>query len=96
LVIFGTMYEGKSISVVVPCYNEETQIAKVITTMPAIVDHIVIVNDKSPDRTSEVVRAMLEQYPKVVLIEHEVNQGVGGSIATGYKWSREIKLMLPW
>ena len=83
------MYEGKSISVVVPCYNEETQIGKVISTMPDIVDHIVIVNDKSPDRTSEVVRAMLSAYPKIVLLEHEVNQGVGGAIATGYKWSRD-------
>ena len=73
----------------VPCYNEETQIGKVISTMPDIVDHIVIVNDKSPDRTSEVVRAMLSAYPKIVLLEHEVNQGVGGAIATGYKWSRD-------
>ena len=83
------MYEGKSISVVVPCYNEETQIANVIRTMPEIVDHIVIVNDKSPDRTAEVVRGMLAEYPKVLLIDHEVNEGVGGAIASGYKWSRD-------
>lgn len=83
------MYKGKSISVVVPCYNEETQIGNVITTMPEIVDHIVIIDDKSPDRTVEVVKSMLEQNSKVVLIEHEKNQGVGGAIASGYKWSRD-------
>ena len=83
------MYKGKTISVVVPCYNEETQIAMVINTMPDIVDHLLIIDDKSPDRTVEVVRSMLEQHPKVVLIEHEKNQGVGGAIATGYKWSRD-------
>jgi glycosyltransferase involved in cell wall biosynthesis len=86
------MYKGKSISVVVPCYNEETQIGKVITTMPEIVDHIVIVDDKSPDKTVEVVNAMLEKHPKVVLIQHEKNQGVGGAIASGYKWSRDKEI----
>ncbi|MFM1875838.1 MAG: hypothetical protein RL266_1575 [Bacteroidota bacterium] len=83
------MYKGKTISVVVPCYNEETQIGKVIETMPDLVDHLVIIDDKSPDRTVAVVREFLERYPKIVLLEHEQNQGVGGSIATGYKWSRD-------
>lgn len=83
------MYKEKTIAVVVPCYNEETQIGGVISSMPAIVDRIIIVNDVSKDRTSEVVNSMLDKHPNVLLIEHEVNQGVGGSIATGYKWCRD-------
>ncbi|WP_240231786.1 glycosyltransferase family 2 protein [Devosia lacusdianchii] len=84
------MYRDRSISVVVPAFNEETQINMVIDTMPAFVDHIVIVNDKSKDRTSEVVRANSAfGAGRIVLIEHETNQGVGGAIATGYKWSRD-------
>lgn len=84
------MYRDKKIAVVVPAYNEETQIARVIETMPDFVDMIVITNDCSKDRTSEVIRA----HPgyaagKVTLLEHEVNQGVGGAIATGYKWARD-------
>ncbi|RJG04663.1 glycosyltransferase family 2 protein [Noviherbaspirillum cavernae] len=84
------MYRGKKISVVVPAYNEETQIGRVIETMPDLVDMIVIVNDCSKDRTSEVIR----NHPgylagRVTLLEHAVNQGVGGAIATGYKWSRD-------
>lgn len=86
------MYKGKTVSVVIPCYNEETQIGNVVATMPEIVDHIVIVDDKSPDRTVEVVKSMLDQYPKVVLIEHDKNQGVGGAIASGYKWSRDKEM----
>ena len=50
------MLNGKTVAVVVPAYNEETQIGMVIDSMPAYVDRIVIVNDKSKDRTSEVVR----------------------------------------
>lgn len=85
------MYKSKSIAVVVPAYNEETQIVRlVIDVMPDYVDKIVIVNDLSKDRTSEVVRAS-EGYKqgRVELIEHVVNQGVGGAIATGYKWARD-------
>ncbi len=49
------MLDNKTIAVVVPAYNEETQIGMVIETMPAFVDRIIIVNDKSKDRTAEVV-----------------------------------------
>ncbi|NBX02491.1 MAG: glycosyltransferase family 2 protein [Alphaproteobacteria bacterium] len=84
------MYNGHKISVVVPAHNEETQITKVIDTMPDFVDHIVIINDVSKDRTSEVIRNHPAfGTPKIILLEHEVNQGVGGAIATGYKWSRD-------
>ncbi|UTW62656.1 glycosyltransferase family 2 protein [bacterium SCSIO 12741] len=50
------MLKGKTVAVVVPAYNEETQIGMVIETMPDFVDRIVIINDKSKDRTSEVIR----------------------------------------
>ena len=36
------MYKGKVVSVVVPAYNEETQIAKVINTIPSFIDYIVV------------------------------------------------------
>jgi glycosyltransferase involved in cell wall biosynthesis len=84
------MYKDYKISVVVPAFNEETQITRVIETMPSFIDVIVIVNDFSKDRTSEVVKAHpLYVNGKVVLLEHVINQGVGGAIATGYKWTLE-------
>lgn len=49
------MLHGKKIAVVVPAYNEETQIGMVIESMPNFVDRIIIVNDKSKDKTAEVV-----------------------------------------
>lgn len=63
-------------------------ISTVISTMPAFVDHIVIVDDHSPDATSEVVMRMAD--PRVTLIRHEVNQGVGGAIVTGHKAAMEL------
>jgi len=53
------MLHNKTIAVVVPCYNEETQIGMVIESMPAFVDRIIIVNDCSPDRTSELIRGYI-------------------------------------
>jgi len=51
------MLNNKTIAVVVPSYNEETQIKVVIETMPAFVDRIVIVNDCSKDKTADVVKS---------------------------------------
>lgn len=81
------MYKNKSVCTVVPAYNEETQISNVIDTMPEYVDRIVIVDDSSTDRTVEAVKRYQGENEKVVLIEHQTNQGVGGAIATGYKWA---------
>jgi glycosyltransferase involved in cell wall biosynthesis len=84
------MYKDKTIGVVVPVYNEEVLILRVIDTMPVFVDKIVIIDDCSKDRTSENVQLRLNECPeRIVLLHHEVNQGVGGAIATGYKWCRD-------
>lgn len=55
------MLKGKTVAVVVPAYNEETQIGMVIDTMPEFVDRIIIVNDCSKDKTAEVVLEYIEK-----------------------------------
>jgi glycosyltransferase involved in cell wall biosynthesis len=55
------MIKNKTIAVVVPCYNEEKQIGMVIETMPDFVDRIVIINDKSKDRTAEKVMEYIQK-----------------------------------
>ncbi|RXZ72065.1 glycosyltransferase family 2 protein [Agromyces albus] len=82
------MYKGAVVAAVVPAYKEEAMIATVIETMPDFVDHIVIVDDCSPDATSEVVRSI--DSSRVTLLRHEVNQGVGGSIITGHRAAIEL------
>jgi glycosyltransferase involved in cell wall biosynthesis len=71
---------------VVPAYNEATQIGRVIETMPDYVDKVVIVNDASRDATRETVERYQRSHPRIILINHERNQGVGRAIATGYTW----------
>jgi glycosyltransferase involved in cell wall biosynthesis len=83
------MYLNKSVCVVVPCHNEEFQIHKVIDTMPGFVDFIIIIDDVSTDKTVEVVQRLARDDKRVTLIRHSTNQGVGGAIASGYKWARD-------
>lgn len=83
------MYQNKQIAVVVPCYNEESQIEQVIATIPDYIDAIVVIDDVSRDNTVKVIERAQQDNPKVVLIKHDKNQGVGGAIASGYKWARD-------
>ena len=79
------MYKGQKIAVVVPAYKEESQIEMVIDTMPSFVDEIIIVDDASPDKTVEVVRACMTINPRVSLVAREKNGGVGAAIESGYQ-----------
>jgi glycosyltransferase involved in cell wall biosynthesis len=77
------MLEGKTVAVVVPAYNEERLIAETIAGIPEFVDRVYVVDDRSKDATVERARASGD--PRVDVVEHERNQGVGAAIVTGYK-----------
>jgi len=85
--------KGKKIGVVVPAHNEEKLIGKVVDSMPTFVDRIFIVDDCSTDKTVDRVQALLHaNADRVLLIQHDKNQGVGGAIVTGYKQARDEKI----
>lgn len=50
------MLNNKTVAVIVPAYNEESQIGMVIETMPAFVDRIIVINDGSFDFTENIVK----------------------------------------
>lgn len=84
------MYKNKTIGVVVPAYNEEKLIGRVIETMPDFVDKIIIVNDCSQDQTAAKIEGYINQpNSRVELISLSQNKGVGGAIVEGYKWCRD-------
>jgi glycosyltransferase involved in cell wall biosynthesis len=80
--------EGKRVAVVVPAFKEELLVADTIRGIPAFVDVVVVVDDHSADGTAEVARTTGD--PRLEVIEHGENQGVGGAIATGYARCREL------
>lgn len=55
------MLNNKTIAVVVPAYNESSQICMVLDSMPDFVDRIIVVDDKSKDNTVEVVKTYLSE-----------------------------------
>jgi glycosyltransferase involved in cell wall biosynthesis len=77
------MLEGKSVGVVVPAHNEEQLITATLQGIPGFVDRIFVVDDASSDETAE--RARSADDPRVEVIVHAKNGGVGAAIVTGYK-----------
>jgi glycosyltransferase involved in cell wall biosynthesis len=95
------MYEGKTIGVVVPAYNEEGFVGEVIETVPSLVDRVYVIDDCSTDGTWAEIQRAKERTEEmavtdggpgdefVVAIQHEKNRGVGGAIKTGYLAARD-------
>ena len=52
------MYKGQSITVIIPCLNEEQGIEKVLRAMPEFVDEVIVVDNNSTDRTSDVAASL--------------------------------------
>jgi glycosyltransferase involved in cell wall biosynthesis len=82
---------GCSVGVVVPAYNEERQIGKVLETMPDYVDQIVVVDDGSTDATLERCREWQRRMGRrLAVIEQPKNKGVGAAVTAGYRRSLEL------
>jgi glycosyltransferase involved in cell wall biosynthesis len=75
------MYKGQKITVISPCLNEEQGIEQVLQRMPEFVDEVIVVDNGSTDRTSEVARS----YGARVIREDV--RGYGRSYKTGFSWA---------
>lgn len=71
------------IAVVIPAYEEGPRIAEVIAGVPAYVDSVIVVDDASTDDTGK--RAEAVDDPRVVVLRHEANRGVGAATVTGIR-----------
>jgi glycosyltransferase involved in cell wall biosynthesis len=71
------MYKERTVSAVIPCYNEEEGIRYVIEKMPDFVDEIVVVDNNSTDRTGEVASSLGAR------VIHEKRKGYGRAYKTG-------------
>lgn len=71
-----------TLAVVLPAHNEVEHIGAVLDSMPGWVDRVIVVDDASTDGTADVVEARSE--PRVRVVRHESNRGVGAAMRTGY------------
>lgn len=73
-----------SVAVVIPSYKVTRHILGVLAAIGPEVDRIYVVDDRCPDQSGAYVRAH-NTDPRVVVVEHAENQGVGGAVMTGYQ-----------
>lgn len=71
------------IAAVIPAYNVEKHIGRVVRNLPDFVDYIIVVDDCSEDFTFQEVETINDN--RIHLIKHTKNQGVGGAILSGYQ-----------
>jgi len=78
--------EDYTVSIIVPCKNEEQNIAAIVERIPSIglSTEIIFVNDKSEDRTAETISAYQKQYPtkKIVYVDGP-GRGKGLAVRSG-------------
>lgn len=83
----------KSLTLFLPCYNEEANLKKVIKDatdiLPKIIDEfeILIIDDGSQDRTGEIADNLSSQKKEIRVVHHSKNMGYGAALRSGFKHS---------
>ena len=73
------------ITIGIPAFNEEKNIAKIITSLKKITDSIIVCDDGSSDMTSEIAKNL-----NVIVVKHERNMGYGAAINTIFQRAKDI------
>jgi glycosyltransferase involved in cell wall biosynthesis len=92
---------NKSISVVLPAYNEEGNVEYVIKTIinffPSVTDNfeIIAVDDGSVDKTAEILEGLKKIDARLKVIRHPENRGYGAALTSGFKRAqKELVFMM--
>ena len=79
------------VSVIIPMYNEEENVSPTISQIKAVLDdaydayEIIVVDDGSQDKTRDLARKISENNPQLKVLQHEINQGMGKALRTGFE-----------
>jgi glycosyltransferase involved in cell wall biosynthesis len=74
-------FRDKKVCVLVPTYNNEQTLEKVLTDVLEFTDQVIVVNDGSTDST----RQILQKFPQVNRINFQTNQGKGFALRQGFE-----------
>jgi dolichol-phosphate mannosyltransferase len=77
------LYRETRVHIVIPAYNVADQILDVLKSIPAFVDAVTVVDDCSTDQTAGRLREWPD--PRLTVIRHASNQGVGGATLSAFK-----------
>jgi len=84
------MTADPKIFVIIPAFRAESTLPAVLQGMPQRVHTVIVVEDATPDSTAAVAEACRLADPRITLLRHEANQGVGGAMQTGYRAALEL------
>lgn len=98
---------ARSVSLVVPMFNEEKGVSRLLdVAIPALEEHaddweIVLVDDGSRDATLSLAQGRADAEPRLKVIAHASNRGLGGALRTGFEAARRDWILysdcdLPW
>lgn len=78
-----------TLSVVIPCYNEQTTLTACVERVQTMADdllslEIIIIDDASRDKSHETALALQEKYDNIKVLIHDQNQGKGAALRTGF------------
>lgn len=78
-----------SLSLIIPCYNEENTLSSCVERCLTLRDEgikleLIIVNDCSTDRSMAIANELAAAHQEVVVLHHSVNQGKGATLRTGF------------
>ena len=73
-----------SVAVVIPCYRVKSRILDVLSRIGPEVSRIFVIDDACPEGTGRLVQEQCSD-PRVSVLQHAVNQGVGAAVMTGYQ-----------
>src|SRR5262249_35819655 len=79
----------KTLSLIIPCYNEEKTLAACVKRVLAIGTadlkvQVIIVDDCSTDKSLSIAQDFVEHHPEVTVLCHEKNRGKGAALRTGF------------
>ncbi|MBC7950641.1 MAG: glycosyltransferase family 2 protein [Rhodospirillaceae bacterium] len=78
------------IAIVIPCFRVAAHIQAVLAGIPAMVSHILVVDDCCPEGSGDVAAGVAGSDPRIEVLRHPVNRGVGGAMITGYRRALEL------
>ena len=83
-------FESCDIAIIIPAYRVQHALEMVLDSLPPYIKHIIVVDDASPDGTADLVTARAKTDPRLILIRHAQNQGVGGAMVSGFRKALEL------
>ncbi len=90
----------RSLSIVLPIYNEEDNVREVIkeisSTLNTLIDdfEIIAVNDGSIDRTGEILENLKFHDAHLKVVQHLKNQGYGAALVSGFKIAKKEFILM--